>query len=120
MNLRSFGSALALAGAFGLVSGAAPVAADPIADFYKGKRVKMIIGSSPGGGYSTYARLVSRHLSRFVPGHPRFLVQNMDGAASILAANFVVNVAPQDGTVIVGLQRNIALFQIMGNKGPRF
>ena len=120
MNLRSFGSALALAGAFGLVSGAAPVAADPIADFYKGKRVKMIIGSSPGGGYSTYARLVSRHLSRFVPGHPRFLVQNMDGAASILAANFVVNVAPQDGTIIVGLQRNIALFQIMGNKGPRF
>ncbi len=60
MNLRTFGTALALAGALGLASGAAPVAADPIADFYKGKRIKMIIGSSPGGGYATYARLIFR------------------------------------------------------------
>jgi tripartite-type tricarboxylate transporter receptor subunit TctC len=120
MKFRTFASALALAGAFGLATGASPVAADPIADFYKGKRMKMIVGSSPGGGYATYARLIVRHLSRYIPGQPRIIVQNMDGAASVVAANFVVNVAPQDGTVIVGLQRNVALFQIMGNKGPRF
>ncbi len=120
MNLRSFGAALALAGAFGLASGAAPAAADPIADFYKGKRIKMIIGSSSGGGYATYARLITRHIGQYLPGNPRFLVQIMDGAASVIAANYIVNVAPQDGTIIVGLQRNVALFQIMGNKGPRF
>jgi tripartite-type tricarboxylate transporter receptor subunit TctC len=120
MNFRTFASALALAGAFGLASGATPVAADPIKDFYKGKRMKMIVGSSPGGGYATYARLIVRHLTRYIPGNPRIIVQNMDGAASVVAANFIVNVAPQDGTIIVGLQRNVALFQIMGNKGPRF
>jgi tripartite-type tricarboxylate transporter receptor subunit TctC len=120
MNFRTFGSALALAGAFGLASGANPVAADPIADFYKGKRIKMVVGSSPGGGYSTYARMITRHLGRHIPGNPRFILQNMDGAASVVAANFVANVAPKDGTVIAGLQRNLALFQIMGNKGPRF
>jgi tripartite-type tricarboxylate transporter receptor subunit TctC len=112
-------TALALASVVGL-GFTTQASADPIADFYKGKRVKVIVGSSPGGGYATYARLVVRHLTKFVPGNPRFIVQNMDGAASVVAANFVVNVAPQDGSVIVGLQRNIALFQIMGNKGPRF
>ncbi len=120
MKLRTIGGALALAGTVGLAAGAVPASADPIADFYKGKRIKMIIGSSPGGGYATYARLITRHIGRHLPGHPRFLVQNMDGAGSIVAANFTVNVAPQDGTVIVGLQRNIALVQILGTKGPKF
>ena len=120
MTLRTFGSVLAMAGVVGLAWGAAPAAADPVADFYKGKRIKMIVGSSPGGGYATYARLITRHLGKYVPGKPRFIVQNMDGAGSIVAANFVSNVAPKDGTVIVGLQRNIALVQILGTKGPKF
>ena len=120
MNFRTFSSALAIAGAFGLASGAAPVAADPVADFYKSKRIKMIVGSSPGGGYATYARMVTRHMWRHIPGKPRFVVQNMDGAGSIVAANFVANVAPKDGTIIAGLQRNVALVQILGTKGPRF
>jgi tripartite-type tricarboxylate transporter receptor subunit TctC len=107
----------ALAGVVGL---GLPSQSAQAADFYKGKRIKILVGSSPGGGYDTYARLVSRHIGRHVPGKPRFLVQNKDGAGSIVAANFVVNVAPQDGTVMVGLQRNVALVQIMGAKGPRF
>jgi len=120
MNLRTFGSALALASTFGLATGTSTVSADPIADFYKGKRVKMVIGSSPGGGYATYSRLMARHIGRYLPGNPRFYVQNMDGAGSIVAANFVSNVAPKDGTIVVGLQRNIALVQILGTKGPKF
>ncbi|MDH3239775.1 MAG: hypothetical protein OEO83_03830 [Alphaproteobacteria bacterium] len=121
MNWLSTSSALALIGAvIGLGLGPAPATADPIADFYKGKRIKMIVGSSPGGGYATYARMVTRHLGRYIPGKPRFIVQNMDGAGSIVAANFVANVAPKDGTIIAGLQRNVALVQIMGTKGPKF
>ncbi|HSR55903.1 MAG TPA: hypothetical protein VLN73_06655 [Alphaproteobacteria bacterium] len=120
MVIKIIGSALALAAGVGLAAGTAPARADPIADFYKGKRIKMIVGSSPGGGYATYARLITRHLGKYVPGNPSFIVQNMDGAGSIVAANFVANVAPKDGTVIVGLQRNIALVQILGTKGPKF
>ncbi len=94
--------------------------ADAIADFYKGKRIQMLIGSGPGGGYDTYARLVARHLGRLIPGKPTFLSKNMDGAGSIVVMNFVANVAPKDGTIIAGLQRNLALVQIMGQKGPKF
>src|SRR5258705_4996901 len=53
----------------------------PVETFYKGKRVTMLVGSAVGGGYDAYARLVSRHLGRFIPGHPTFVVQNMPGAA---------------------------------------
>ena len=120
ISFKSISSGV-LAGALASVVGLGlPAQSAQAADFYKGKRIKMIIGSSPGGGYDTYARMISRHFGRFVPGAPRFLVQNKDGAGSIVTANFVVNVAPKDGTVIAGLQRNLALVQIMGTKGPRF
>ncbi len=110
---------LALAGLMGLGL-AAQASADPIADFYKGKRIQMLVGSSPGGGYDTYARLVTRHMGRYIPGHPRWIVKNMPGAGGIIVTNFLANVAPQDGSVIAMIQRNLALVQIMGNKGPRF
>ena len=108
---------LALMGAATL---AAPASADALADFYKGKRMQMLVGSSPGGGYDTYARMVTRHISRFIPGKPRWIVKNMPGAGSVIVTNFTANVAPQDGTVIAMIQRNVALVQIMGKKGPRF
>ena len=117
-NLRILGlAALAATVAIGAPQAAK---ADAIADFYKGKRVQMLIGSGPGGGYDTYARLVARHMGRFIPGKPTFLSKNMDGAGSIVVMNFVANVAPKDGSVIASLQRNLALVQIMGKKGPQF
>jgi tripartite-type tricarboxylate transporter receptor subunit TctC len=121
MKRLSISSALVVIGAVTVLGLGTPTAsADPIADFYKGKRIKMIVGSSPGGGYATYARMVARHMGKYIPGKPRFIVQNMDGAGSIVAANFVANVAPKDGTIIAGLQRNVALVEIMGQKGPKF
>jgi tripartite-type tricarboxylate transporter receptor subunit TctC len=112
--------AIALAVA-GMMTGAAGLAqADPIADFYKGKRIQVIVGSGPGGGYDTYARMMGRHMGQYIPGKPNFLVKNMVGAGSIVAANFVYTVAPQNGTVIAGLQRNAPIVQIMGQKGPKF
>jgi tripartite-type tricarboxylate transporter receptor subunit TctC len=120
MTIRTLGTALGLTGALALVAGISPASADAISDFYKGKRLQMLVGSAPGGGYDTYARLITRHISRYIPGNPKFITKNMDGAGSIVVMNFVANVAPKDGTVIAGLQRNLALVQIMGTKGPQF
>ncbi|MBT5047246.1 MAG: hypothetical protein HOM58_01995 [Rhodospirillaceae bacterium] len=111
-------TALATIVGLGITVGSAT--ADDIADFYKGKRVKIIIGSGAGGGYDTYARLVGRHLGKHVPGNPTFLPQNKSGAASIVATNFIMNVAPKDGSVIGQVQREIALVQLMGRKGPKY
>lgn len=97
-----------------------PSHADAISDFYKGKTITVYVGSGAGGGYDTYARMMGRHMGRLIPGKPDFVVKNMDGAGSIIAANYVYNVAPQDGTVIGALQRNAPIVQIMGQKGPQF
>ena len=110
-----------LVGAFGLAMLAGSgVHADTVSDFYKMTRVKIIQSSAPGGGYDAYARTLARHLPRHIPGDPSVIVQNMPGAGGVVAANFVYNVAPQDGSVIGGLQRNVPLIQIMGHSGPKY
>ena len=68
--------------------------------FFKDKTIRVIVGSAPGGGYDAYARLVSDHLRKHVPGNPQIVVQNMPGAGSLVAMNHVANVAPKDGTVL--------------------
>ena len=70
------------------------------ADFYKGKSITILVGSSAGGGYDTWARLIARYMSKHTPGNPNFLVSNMPGAGSNLAANYIYNVAPKDGTFV--------------------
>ena len=94
--------------------------ADDLEKFYKGKRLKMIVGSGAGGGYDAYSRLVARHIGNFIPGSPTMIVQNMPGAGGIKAANYMENVAPKDGTVVGGMQRSVVLVQLMGQKGPKF
>jgi tripartite-type tricarboxylate transporter receptor subunit TctC len=80
----------------------APIASaqDAVETFYKGKQVSIIVGSSPGGGYDTYARLLARHFGNAIPGNPQIVVQNMSGAGSNRAAGFIYSVAPKDGTAI--------------------
>jgi tripartite-type tricarboxylate transporter receptor subunit TctC len=90
------------------------------ADFYKGKTIQMVVGSDPGGGYDIYARLLSRHIVRHIPGNPTIVVQNMPGAASLKATNYIYNVAPQDGTVILAPNRTPPFVQILGQPGPQF
>jgi len=109
-----------LAGLLGLAAGASTARADAVADFYKKTRVKVVVGSTPGGGYDTYARTVARHLPNHIPGNPKIIVQNMPGAGGVVAANFVYNVGAQDGTIIGAPQRTVPLDQIMGFKGPKF
>lgn len=76
------------------------------ADFYKGKKLIMLIGTSPGGGYDRYGRLVGRHIGRFLPGNPSVVPKNMPGAGSRSALNFLYNVAAQDGTYLGVMQRD--------------
>src|SRR5215470_18980675 len=76
---------------------ASPAQADAVSDFYKGKTVNIVIGYAPGGGYDLYARTLGRHIGRHIPGNPTIIVQNMPGAGSIKAANFLYTIAPKDG-----------------------
>ena len=71
-------------------------------DFYKGKQIRLLIGTDAGGAYDVYARALSRHMGRHIAGEPTFILQNVPGAAGLQAANFIANVAPRDGTVIAG------------------
>jgi tripartite-type tricarboxylate transporter receptor subunit TctC len=95
---------------------ASPAAsADPVADFYKGKQIQLIVGYGPGGGNDVYARLLARHMGRHVPGQPGIVVQNMPGAGSLRAANYLYNVAPKDGTVFGTFARNMPLLSALGD-----
>ncbi len=75
-------------------------AQEDVADFYKGKTVQIIVGTSAGGGYDIFARALARHMGRHVPGAPKFIVANMPGAGSNVMSAHVVNAAPKDGSVI--------------------
>src|SRR3954451_8714732 len=85
-----------------------------VQDFYKGKQVRLISGHPVGGDYDVGARFLAKHLQRHIPGQPAVIVQNMPQAASIVAANFIANVAPRDGTVIGSFSRNFASQALMG------
>ena len=89
-------------------------AADPVADFYSGKSIQLVIGYAPGGGYDIYARALARHMGRHIPGNPTIVVQNMPGAGSIKAANYLYNLAPKDGTTFGGFSRGAFLDPLLG------
>jgi tripartite-type tricarboxylate transporter receptor subunit TctC len=80
--------------------------AQAAAPFYEGKSIKVIVGFSAGGGFDTYSRLISRHMGRHIPGNPSIVVENMTGAASLVAANHVYNVAKPDGLTILNFHGN--------------
>jgi tripartite-type tricarboxylate transporter receptor subunit TctC len=87
--------------------------ADAVADFYKGRTITLIVGYGPGGGYDLFARLMARHLGRHVPGNPAVVVQNMPGAGSLRATNYLYTVAPRDGTTIGSFARDMPLLAIL-------
>ncbi len=104
-----------------LVLAIGPTRADPVAEFYKGQQIKLIVGSGTGGGYDVYGRLFARHLGRHIPGRPNVIVQNMPGAGSLRATNFLANSAPKDGTTIAIFQRDMPLLAVIGhNTNVRF
>jgi tripartite-type tricarboxylate transporter receptor subunit TctC len=88
--------------------------------FYKGKTVRIIVGGSAGGGYDTYTRAIARHLGKHIPGNPTFVVENMTGAGSIIAANYVYKVAKPDGLTLCHFIGGIILQQVLGKPGIEF
>ena len=98
----------------------APARAESVADFYRGKQIILMVGSSPGGGYDAIARLVARHLGNYIPGNPNIVVQNTPGGGSLTMTNRIYRVAPQDGTVIGLVQRGVLLAQLTKQPNVQF
>ena len=95
-----------------LASGSA--VAQDVASFYKGKLVTIVVGSAVGSGFDTYARLISRHLQKHIPGNPTVVVSNMPGAGSNIAADHIYFVAPKDGTQIGALEGDAVVEPLFG------
>ena len=96
------------------------MSAAPAGDFYRGKTLTTIVGFAPGGGVDTAARVVARHLVRFIPGSPRSLVQNLEGAAGIVAANYIATRAAPDGLTIAVPGRSWFVEGVTNGVGVRF
>jgi tripartite-type tricarboxylate transporter receptor subunit TctC len=92
----------------------------PVADFYRGRTITLTVGYSVGGGYDTYARVLARHMSKHIPGNPAIVVQNMPGAGSLKAANYLYNVAPKDGTAFGTFGRGLAMEPLIGGNSAQF
>jgi tripartite-type tricarboxylate transporter receptor subunit TctC len=88
-------------------------------EFYQGKTIRVIVGFSAGGGYDTYARAVARHMGKHIPGNPGFTVENMDGAGSLIAANYTYNKAEPDGLTLGVWNGAFVLYQALGDRAVR-
>ena len=111
---RRFVTALLLAAIPGVAQ------AQSVADFYKDKSIRVIISGESGGTYDSDGRLLAKHLAKHIPGNPRVIPENMLGASGRVAANYLYNGAPKDGTVIAILQQSVALGQALGESGIQY
>jgi tripartite-type tricarboxylate transporter receptor subunit TctC len=107
-------------GAVTLMLAALPAQAQPVADFYRGKTIQLLIGYTAGGGYDLNARVLARHMSKHIPGNPNIVAQNMAGAGSLRLANFLYNVAPKDGTAIGIVGRGMAMEPLIGGSATQY
>ncbi|MFB3884283.1 MAG: Bug family tripartite tricarboxylate transporter substrate binding protein [Thermodesulfobacteriota bacterium] len=90
------------------------------APFYEGRTIRIIVGYSAGGGYDTYARVLSRHMGRHIPGNPAIIVENMTGAGSLISANHLYKVAKPDGLTIGHFNGGLFFNQVLGEQGIEF
>jgi tripartite-type tricarboxylate transporter receptor subunit TctC len=90
------------------------------AEFYKGKTIEVYIGTSAGGGYDAYSRILSRHMGRHMPGNPVLVPKNMTGGGGIRLANFLYNAAPKEGLAFGTFNRGIIYEPLFGNKSAQF
>ena len=99
---------------------AAPCTAQSVADFYRGRTVNLYIGFPAGGGYDIYGRLAARHLSKYIPGNPNVVAQNMIGAGGLKAANYLFSVAPKDGTALGVIPDTSIAEELLGTQGVAY
>jgi tripartite-type tricarboxylate transporter receptor subunit TctC len=113
-----FRTIAALAASLSIV--ATTASADEVADFYRGKTVRIVIGYGTGGGYDVYTKMLARFIGEHIPGKPTVIAQNMPGAGSRNAGNWLYNVAPKDGTVLGVLGQATPADQALGQPGIQF
>ena len=89
-------------------------------EYFKGKTIRLVVGTPPGGGYDTYGRLVARHLGEYLPGHPTVIVVNMAGASGMNAVTWLYTQAPRDGGTIATFNKSMPFYQALGQQGVRF
>jgi tripartite-type tricarboxylate transporter receptor subunit TctC len=106
--------------AAGFVSLAMPSLAQSDDDYFRGKTMRVIVGFAAGGGFHTYGQVLATHMERFMPGRPNFIVQDMPGAATAKAAQYIYASAPQDGTVIGLLHQGLVANQVLDLQGGSF
>ena len=111
-------SMLACALLVGTVAVASTAQAQSVEQFYKGKQIKFMLGSAGGGGYDAYSRVITRYMGKHIPGNPSFVVQNMPGAGGLVAANYIYNVAPKDGSEI-GMTGRAAAIEALINPADK-
>lgn len=109
---------LAVTFAVALTLTARPLHADPVGDFYAGKQIQFIVRTTPGGDYDQLSRLLARFMGKYIPGHPGFVVSNMPGGGGIVAANYLAQIAPHDGTVIEIVSQGLAADQALHLSAP--
>ena len=90
------------------------------APYFQGKTITLIVGTNPGGGYDNTARLVAKHLPRFIPGKPTVVIQNMPGAGHIIAANYLYNIAKPNGMTIGTFNRGLPFAQLSKTEGVKY
>jgi len=112
--MRLTGTCLSFLAITATWSAAGVAIADPVADFYRGKQMQIIVRSAPGGSYDIYSRLVASHMMKYIPGNPSFITRHMTGAAGIQAVNFLETVAPKDGTVMTIVNNGLPGDQALG------
>ncbi|MBI3001646.1 MAG: hypothetical protein HYY46_24795, partial [Deltaproteobacteria bacterium] len=116
MSKRNF-LHLAIIAALVLLGMPSKAAAD---EFYAGKTVRFVVGFAAGGGYDTYTRAVARHIGKHIPGNPATVVENMDGAGSLIAANYLYKNAGRDGLTVGIFNSAMVLRQALGDRSVRF
>ena len=115
MEPRAFAGVLAV-----VLASASAARAETAEDFYKGRQIRLIVGSGAGDGYDIWSRLIARHMGRHVPGRATIIVQNMPGAGTITAANYLFNIAPRDGTVFGSFSRSLPPAAVLDRPNIKF
>jgi tripartite-type tricarboxylate transporter receptor subunit TctC len=120
LSRRRFGGSLVCLAFASLCLGPAPVLADPVADFYHGHKLEIMVGSAAGASYDAYARLLARHLAGFIPGNPTIIVTNQLGAGSLVATNILYNDPNRDGSSLGMVGQSLYFMQLVGQANIKY
>ncbi len=118
--MRPYTRLAGMAAAGIVATSTAPASADAVSEFYSGRSFEIHVGFAAGGGYDTYARLLSRYIGDHIPGKPTVIVKNRTGSATIKLSNILYNKGPMDGSVMGMVARGIPTHEMLGGKGAKF